>query len=330
MYLDLGCRNTSRLKFEWFKKLINSNSVKEFIDSVFSKYYNIPNLLKSNGFEVNTEKFVFNEFFSNRNASLIIKKDNREFFISIYYPSFEDDCLLSISNKKNWGINDFSDIYGNTYAEFMKYNGDESFKELLDKILSIIDLMDGKVGFHYEDECFNNNKLYKYFSSLSHKVRYNEEINHYLIRFEIPKFVSRDDGNEDFKVSKTSGKELYGILKTSFNDASQWSIGEIAINVVFEVIYDKNVDKDNIIVKTYVYKSDNVTRDVEFESEDKEFDFEDIDCYDLLFRYVKKEIYEENKFNNPNDMKDYINNYLQIIANKFNFKTDFNSNENLW
>ena len=58
--------------------------------------------------------------------------------------------------------------------------------------------------------------------------------------------------------------------------------------------------------------------------------FYDEDSYDLLFKYAKKDIYEENKFNNPNDMKTYINNYLQTIADKFKFKANFNSNENLW
>lgn len=330
MYLDLGCRNTSKLKFQWFKTLLDKQSIKEFIDCIFSRFYSIPSLFEKAGYSVDSSKFYFEDFFSKKCTPLTIKKDETTLYLSIYCGFFEDDFFVCVSNKENWSYNDCSSIYDNKYVEFVKYIDEASFKELEEKAESIISDIKGLTGFKYNEEVFNNLKLYNYFKSLAHKVNYYDDFNHYFIKFEIPTFLGRDDVNESFKTSKFSGKELYGLITTSFNDAAQWSVGNTAVNVTFEVIYDKKIDKDNIILKTYVYKSNNQTNEIVFESDEMKNLYEEDECYLMLFKYAKKDFIDEKKFDNPDKLKKYINDYLQNISDKFGYKADFNNPKNLW
>lgn len=247
-YLDIGCRNTSKEKLDNFIMLLENSSYEDFFNKRYYLYKKAIDKLK----EFCEVKEILNdvEKFPIR-LSLVPELSINPERKKIYFIATETECIISVDEKNSY--------FYKYYTTTPKCEND--INNLQKIVKCFIEDIDGKIGYFENGKYFNNKDIHNFFKKLKETFSY-EIFNHYKIQ------IYRNDYKGDI-INKYEGQEIYYGTNVLFNDASQWSIGDIAINFTFVIKYNKELC-DKIILNIYAYKINNKTGEFMFKSKEYE------------------------------------------------------------
>lgn len=329
-YVDLGSRNTGDDKLERFLCQLNCNSRYEYLHKQFGIYMDIPEELKKYGYEVDDTYYNFDKMHKD-GATLKIETLSND--ISIYLRIFEaiyDDIHFVVTNDPRWNVNSSNRTLSTKRAYYVKdYNGD------IEKLISIIkafkEHMLGHIGFPLEDGFFFTDKdIALYADKLIKQIPYKDWNTYQFKKEFIDIYDCRGYTEDSLMPNKINGREIYSILRTWFNNAAQWSKGNIALELIFLFEYNTNIDKDNIILHIYGIQIDNRTGEFEFSSPEKKSEYEDDEYNRYLHEWNYAKLCVDDEFKgNKEEVISKMNEYLIDAANAFGIENCFGSDRTL-
>jgi hypothetical protein len=272
-YCDLWCRNTGQDRLRQFKLLLE-HSLNEYKEIEFGKYFNLPNLLKDNGYVVEENNFSFDT--EECIGNLIVCNPN----IS------ETKCEIKIRHYNDKIIN-ISKLKTNRYLDetisySVNYNGEQDIQILCQQINKLIEHIDGKFGY-LEDRFYTNEDVDRFFEEYKDKFDYIEDMTE---SYSYAHFYNENPSEEDIKeykrisemanINHYKGAEIYKKYELIV-DRDTYHFGGIGNTYEFEIIYNTNIDKDNCILNITHILSDYVgwnnrdEDDYNFDNEKSEF-----------------------------------------------------------
>ena len=297
-YVDLGCRNTREAIYNNFLMLLDCDSSEEYLNKKYKIYKELPQVLEQNNIKIEENHFEMSAY----GVKGFLKLNKNTYIIP--FNSFSDEPKVAIANKSHMahykgdficyyvdGLNDIKDI-----------------DILLNYLNSFTRHINGEYGFLENGKYYKNNDAEEIFNFKKKDENgvYYEDFNHYHIRIEqIYPFNSTSEINVHKRL------ELAVHFQIFFNDAYQWSKGDIINFSDIIIKYDKNIDDKNCIlmIKNYSYKpTDEFTLDVE--------PIEVIDDYDNSYnpKFLIDTIEIKDSFLN---IKEFVNNYIYSLAKIF-------------
>lgn len=249
-YCDLGCKNTSQARLDDVLRLFQYNSLNEFIENEYKKYLELPNLLRENNCNVIEHNYSFS--LNEPKGYLELEKG---LYIKIYR-AWMDNFHLVVTNKKGWDVNSGAHSYDREKAYYFEYNSQNDISELIKCIQAFKDEQEGEIGYFENERYYNTYNVKQIFDNLRDKNDYYKDCwNNYLIQVEHKDYWDGRGYNKDSKIiNKYEGLEIYLETELTFNDAAQWSEGDL-INkslIIFE--YDRRKsDKCKLEITNYIY-----------------------------------------------------------------------------
>lgn len=322
-YLDIGCRNTTKMKYNRFMQQLECDSLDEYMEKYFKEYKLLPEYLQQEGLSIDDKEY---------NIYDVIKQGSYfgcgNYYISVY-PSIYNEIMIAITNIKGWNCQCYNSSADKKECAYYvrDYKGRESIPTILNMLSLFDEEMTGKIGFLYNNEYFSNASLEKYFRLLQRQISYND-YNHYHIQMDVMKFYDGRGYSEKNNIpSKLTGREVYFVMEFSFNDAAQWSNGDTALKLVFEIIYDKNIS-NNMILNTYGYKFSNIDGTFAFKSEEAEEKYhEDTTFSQNDWEFAALDFNETTQYTCPDNLMGYINNLLAKTSDSFGILHCFGTND---
>lgn len=265
-YCDLGCRNTGDERLNTVLELFEFEFIDEYISSKYSLYFELPGLLRANGYPVEEIDFSFK--LNEPNGYLKLDKN---VFLKVYR-AWHDDLKLVVTNDKRWDVNSSNDSSSSDIGYYFDYTSSDDIPELIKCIEAFKSHIRGEIGFPMFGMYFKSSDVYNIFDSLRDKENYFKECwNHYHITVEHLKFWDeRGYAKNPLVVNKYIGLEIYTRTILKFNDAAQWSIGDNVNVSSITFIYDKRIsDKCKLIIDNMICKSnDEAIYEFEYNYED--------------------------------------------------------------
>lgn len=310
-YLDFTCRNTCEIKRDNFLILLTCDSLDEYYDKIYSQYKAIPQLLEEKGINVIETKMEFTPDAIKGYIAL----ENKLFVIP--YRSWTDDIRVVVSNKAKWDVN--SSNSSSQIGYYVSFKSIEDIDVLIDNINALKKHVDGEYGFLEDGKYYRNKdveKIFKFKRTDEHG-KYYDDFNHYHIRIEqVREWDGRGYGSPYINVY--NGLEMATHFKLTFNDAAQWSIGDIINHSDIIVKYDKKIDPDKCIlmIKNYEYTHQDDYW-MGYSDYDDDYEMETIDDYDKSYdpKFLVDEIVIHDTFTN---IEKVLNDYIYGLAKIFN------------
>lgn len=253
VYCDLGCRNTGKERLNTILELFEYNSMKEYISSKYSIYFELPSLLRTHGYTVKAVDFSFDL----NEANGYLKLDNSNVFVKVYR-AWYDDLKLVVTNNNQWNVNYSNDNFSRDVGYYFNYTSSSDIQELIKCIEAFKSHIRGEIGYPMLGTYYSNSDVYQLFDSLRDTNDYYKECwNHYHITVDHTRFNdSRGYDTNSLIVNKYTGLEIYTRTTLKFNDAAQWSIGDNVNASYITFIYDKRIsNKCKLIIDNIIYKS---------------------------------------------------------------------------
>lgn len=305
-YLDLGCRNTGEAKLEYFLLLLDSENEEDFLNKKYASYRKISELLKEKGY---TEAVDLVEYKSDRMSGHI--KVDDDIYVIPYF-GWGNEIRVIVTNSKSWDVNS-SNSYGKC-GYYVEYKNEDDINVLIDNIEALRKHINGQYGYFENDKYYNNDDIEDFLSveKTDENGNYRECFNHYHIRIDrADDWDGRGYGNPYINVY--TGLEIAKHFKVTFNDAAQWSIGDIINHSDIIVKYDKRIDKNNCIlmIRNYQY-----TEEDDYWMGYDEEEVETIDQFgnDIDEMFLVDEIEFKGSFCDIMDkLKIYLNNMCKIF-----------------
>lgn len=253
IYLDLNCRNTSKVSLNCFLNILDFDTFDIGIHNFLEKYLNLENFLLKTKYPVISKKIEIG-----LNPEILYKlKDN--IYIKIYTDF--DDFACFITNEKNLDIN--SSFNKDIVAYKFDYNYYINNLNLLIKMIECFEKhLNNFYGYVEKNKYFNNTDINNFYNNILQNLKsidYNI-INHYLVQF------SKNTENQK-NINVYDGLEIFDKRQFIINDAAQWSVGkEINVSDIL-IFYDKKIDKNNCILNITNYIFDNSQQFLEEEFE---------------------------------------------------------------
>lgn len=256
-YADIGCRNTSKPRLDSFLEFLTYNSLEDYVENVYKKYLVLPELLREKGYNVEAIDYSFK---LNDPKGYLKLGDN---LYIVLYRSWFDDIKLVVTSYKKWDVNSSNNSISRNPSEkayYFEYNSINDIEELCLCIDAFKEEQSGHIGFCENGRYYNNNDVLMFFHNLKSSTKYHDAFNHYLIRLEHNDYWDKRGYDEDNSliVNKYKGLEIYVQTELTFNDASQWSIGNIIHKSIITFEYDKrkNDKQCRLKIDNYIYNSD--------------------------------------------------------------------------
>lgn len=264
-YCDLGCRNTSELRLEKFIKCLSFKSEAEFAESYYKDYIKLPELLVNNGLNCD----IVEKNYTLQSIDAILK-----IYDGVYLgfrSDYTDKIKIVLSNSQIY-------LKGRTVGKYLKYyfdyHGDEDIEELVKCIKAFKEHVDGRFGYFECGEYFQNKNIEKYMNNFISSVKCNDDgynkWNHYLIKV-------FDKSGSNVNINKYNGLEIFKKYELTFNDFSQWSVGNKTNKSIITIKYDTKKDREycELNIKNYVYTFEDQSSDLYIHN-DNEYDEEDV------------------------------------------------------
>lgn len=326
-YVDLGCRNTGVDKFNRFMKLLSCSSEDEYIEKQYGLYLDIPQKLKELGYPIDDKKFNFKDI-SKRGISLLVNRleNNINIYLNIF-ESIYDEIHMVVTNDAKWDVNSSNRTLSENRAYYI-HNYDGDINTIVTYIEAFKEHMKGHIGFLCPDGTFFRDKdIFNLSHKLLKQIRY-EDWNTYQFKSEyVDIYDCRGYSEENLMPNKLDGLEMYSILKITFNDASQWSKGNTALELVFVFKYDKKEDPNNISLHVYGIKIDNKTGEFEFESKEKKEQYENDERWlKEEWKYAKLCI-DDQIIGSKEDVLNSFYDYLKECAKSFKLENTFGTED---
>ena len=310
-YLDIGCRNTTKLKLENFMMLLSCESEEEFLDKKYVIYKKLPELLKNKGYNVEDNVTYFTD-----NIKGYLKIDNKLFIVP--YIAWMNETRLVVTNYNQWSVNSSNSAQSIGY--YVPYSGDDDIDILVDNIEAFKKHISGKYGY-FENGKYYNNKDIEKIINISHRDKngsYLECFNHYHIKIDtVRPWDSRGYGNPYINVYE--GLEMAVHFNVIFNDAAQWSIGDMINLSDIVVKYDKKIDPDNciLLIRNYEYNRYDEDSFIYYQDPDDE-DYEPEKIDSLHTTYNKENLIDEVEVRGTfsevsTRLKEYLNGMCKIF-----------------
>lgn len=267
-YCDLWCENTHAHRLEQLKILLNG-SYQDYLQLEFGRYYNLPQDLRDNGYEVNEKDYVFDG-------------DKCLGCLEIINPQLsKTKCLLQISHYHGVSISLVNYIGYKSMGENITYNVEYkdsyNLKELCKAIDAIIDHIDGRYGYLEDNYHYTNRDVERLFEKFKEQFEYLEDFTdsyqYNLMNNDNPteeEIMHDNELDELCKINHYKGAEIYKKYQILLNRDAYW-FGGISNEYEIEFIYNLNLDKDNCIVNIiqiisqYVGQNDH-NNDLDFEN----------------------------------------------------------------
>lgn len=253
---DLGCRNSNQQKLNNFLSFLKYDTEKEYVQSVYGEYLQIPFALIKEGLTCN----IIEESLSLQNPVFIYEIDyskQAEKCKCRYYKIFINVKLNVDNNPKLY----ITDNYKEQHYAFLNYGEDlvytfpfENQKDLME-LMKCLDAyyehINGNIGFLQNGKRYKNRDAYNYFDKIIKDDSISNKRNSNFVRIE------DYNGHNKQLVNKYNGLELFVSKSLVLGDAGYWSEGEEINNSKITICYDTNIDKDNCIlnIKNYIYKN---------------------------------------------------------------------------
>lgn len=306
-YLDLGCRNTGEAKLEYFLMLLDSDSEENFLEKKYSFVKQIPELLIKNGYTEVEDNVKYKTDSIKGN----IKINNSVYVIP--YLAWMNEIRLVVTNAKKWDVNSSNDY--STIGYYVEYKSENDINVLINNIKALEKHVAGEYGFFENGRYYNNQDLDKIIN-INKKDKdgnYLDCFNHYHVRIEETRpWDCRGYGAPYINVYK--GLEIARHFEISFNDAAQWSIGNIINTSDIIVKYDKRIDKNNCIlmIRNYQYTDE----DEYWMGYDDEDELEKIDSFNnkISEDFLIDEVEFKGTFTEVlSILRTYLNNLCEIF-----------------
>jgi len=249
-YCDLGCQNTSQARLEEALDLFKYDSLEDYMSIKYKKYIILPELLRENGFEVEERDYTFT---LNRPKGYL--KLGKNLFIKVY-SAWMDNFHLVVTNDKGWDVNSGTHSGDVKKAYYFNYNGADDINELVKCINAFKEEQEGKIGYFENGKYYNTYDVQKIFNNLRDKEDYYKESwNERHIQIEYKDYWDGRGYNQDAKiVNKYKGLEIYLETELTFNDAAQWSEGELVNKSLIVFEYDKTKNNNcRLEIINYIY-----------------------------------------------------------------------------
>lgn len=314
-YLDLGCRNTCEVKLDNFMTLLTCDTIEEYYDKIYSEYTILEKLLSEHGYPVAENNLVFAPDRITGNYKL---KDN---LYVIPYRSWTDDIRVVVSNGPRWDVNS-SNSY-DKLAYYVSYKDRKDIDVLIENIKAFETHLSGKYGFFENDVYYKNSDVEKLFNFKTEDKNGDmlEIFNHYHVKVKSTRaWDARGYNGGNSYLNVYNGLEMAVHKHLIFNDAAQWSIGDIIDDSDIVVKYDKKLDKDNciLIIKNYQYKSDD---DCYIEYDEDDYPLEKIDTPDETLK--PEFLMDEVEIHAPfSEISKTLSEYIQKMAEIHNVKLE--------
>jgi hypothetical protein len=270
-YCDLGCRNTGKEKLNHFLDFITYNSLQDYVNEKYEKYVLLPKLLKEQGYNIEEVNYSFK---LNEPQGYLKLAD--KLFVKVYR-AWMDDFKLVVTNDYKWDVNSANDSVNNVWnkkAYFFNYNSINDIEELCKCIDAFKDDMKGKIGYQERDLYYGNDDIIRLFNEFETSNN-KEERNTYLIQIKHKNYWDRRGYDEDNSVitNKYKGLEIYTETELTFNDASQWSKGNLINKSIITFKYDKREDsnKCKLIIDNYIYETEDDILDFDYDEEEYKY-----------------------------------------------------------
>lgn len=254
-YLDLGCRNTGKAKFDDFLLLISCDSKEEYISKKFASYLVLPEMLEKYGYEILDNTMVY----STERLKGFIKLGEKLYIVP--YTAWHDEVKVVVTNDPKWDINS-SNYFGKMgyYVDFSL----ENFDILIKNIESFKRHVAGKYGYLEGDTCFKNKDIEAYFERFKDKDKngnYRKAYNNRIIEIEsINGWDGRGYGNIPY-INLYKGLEVAKHYQVTINPSSGYGYDfcDLFSNLSDIVLkYDTSIDKNNciLLINNYHYKNE--------------------------------------------------------------------------
>lgn len=263
-YCDLGCRNTSEARRDEVLDFLTYPSLETYIQDAYGKYLRLPELLRKKG--LNVEEIDFSFGLNSPKGYLTIEKN---LYVKVYRAWF-DDLKVVVTNDSTWDVNSSNDHWGRKKAYYFDYRSVDDIDELIRCIKAFKEEQEGKIGYYENGQYYRNQDVVDFYDSLRSKEDYYKDAwNHYEIQIEHNnKWDQRGYEEEESTVlNKYKGLELFVTTELTFNDAAQWSKGDLINKSFITFEYDKRKsDQCRLFIQNYVYEDELTYYDEEKES----------------------------------------------------------------
>lgn len=290
-YCDIGCRNTGESRLLELLEFFEYNSLSDYVKYKYEHYIELPNLLRSAGYDVKENDYSFG-----LNKSTGYLEIEKNLFIRVYI-AWMDDIKFVITNNNKWDINS-SNHSIRTRAEksyFFNYNSKNSFHELCKCIEAFKDEQAGKIGYFEQGNYYSNSNIIDLFNK--YKKSDKDAWNHHLIRIDYDDYwdCRGYDEENSLIINKYKGLEVFVKTEVTFNDAAQWTIGEYSNKslIIFEYDKRKNTEKCRLKIDNYIYKDSFITQNYDEVTEEYNIIYDDKNLIESIELYgTFLELYE--------------------------------------
>ena len=299
-YCDLGCRNTAEARREALLDFLTYPSLEMFIQDQYGKYLRLPELLRKKGLDVTENDFSFE--LNEANGYLTLGD-------SLYVRVFRnrlDEMKVVVTNDETWSVNSSNYEGSADKAYYFEYDSVDDIDELVKCIDAFRLAQEGEIGYYEQatEQYYSNEDVYAFFDDFrSHENFYEEAWNHYHIKIEHA-HSSDWHGDEELSriVNKYKGLELFTETELTFNDAAQWSKGDIKNKSIITFEYDRRKSEQcRLLIKNYVYKDSLLMLD------------EETDEYIIDESHLTGMLEKHGSFLELMDiMKQYVHNMIEI------------------
>lgn len=266
-YCDLGCRNTGEERLNTVLEFLEFESTEKYVSTKYSIYFELPELLRGKGYDVEEIDFSFK--LNEPNGYLKLEEN---VFIKIYR-AWCDDLKLVVTNDKKWDANSSNDGSSRRIGYYFNYTSSKDIPELIKCIESFKSHINGEIGFLMFGQYFKNSDIYNFFDNLRDKKDYYKECwnNYHIVVEHIDFWDARGYAENPLIVNKYTGLEIYTRTILKFNDAAQWSIGDNVNLSLITFIYDKRIsNKCKLIIDNIICKSnDEVLYEIRYDNDDE-------------------------------------------------------------
>lgn len=270
-YLDLGCRNTGKAKFNDFLLLISCDSQDEYVTKKFAPYLKLPEMLEKYGYKILDNTVTY----STERLKGFIRLDEKMYIVP--YTAWHDEVKVVVTNNPKWDVNDSND-YGRI-GYYVEYSLD-NFDVLVENIEAFKRHISGKYGYLEKDVYFKNNDIDTYFGKFTGKDKngnYRKAYNNRIVEFEkINGWDGRGYGNRPY-INLYKGLEMARHYQVTINPNCGYGYDfcDLLSNLSDIVIkYDTSIDKKNciLLINNYQYK---IEDGIHVYDEDEDYDYID-------------------------------------------------------
>jgi hypothetical protein len=245
----MGCRNTGKARLDSLLSLITYQTTKEYIQSKYASFIELPELLAQKGIKVD----IIDYHFKINEPTGYLKVEDGVFIK--FYRAWHDDIKMVVTNNHNWGVNSYNDKYGEI-GYYFDYHGREDMDELIKCIRCFIEHKNGRIGYYENGFYYTTEDVKGIFEGIKNYSEVDhDKWNHNHIRLEEREYWdSRGYGVESKEINKYEGLEIFHEQEMTFNDNAQWSIGSMKNTSIIRVEYhNRKNDKCLLTIENYVY-----------------------------------------------------------------------------